>query len=240
MGFLVHEIQELLRTTDSFAAMEYIQRDGTPLEIAARYDSLVRDFYWKAHDLPGLVVVSRAGIMYCLGQLLVVGHSSDTVEKLGHTAKGMAYNVGSFTWPGWEEPGINPTLEHLAYGRDCARLNLRLAIELNRPPKGLSKAHWLIGAHALVTRDFELAEKEFQLAQDVLPASDPAAKEMEPCNMGYLAVARLCWNQSDAAARSCFEQITARLTAQNDEESQDYLSQLLRARRLFVATSRYH
>jgi len=234
MGFLVQEIQELLRTTDSFAAMEHIQRDGTPLEIAARYDSLVRDFYWKAHDLPGLVVVSRAGIMYCLGQLLVAGHSSDTVEKLGHAAKGTAYNAGSFIWPGWEEPGINPTPEHLAYGRDCAQLNLRLAIEFNRPPKGLSKAHWLIGAHALVTRDFDLAEKEFQLAQDVLPATDAATKEMEACNMGYLAVARLCRNASDAAAQARFEEITTQLGAQKDEESQDYLSQLLRARRRFM------
>jgi len=237
LGVLTHEIQELLATQDSFAAIEHIQRDGTPCEIAGRYESLVLDLYWKAHDLAAMVIVSRAGILYCLGQLLVAGHSAETIEKLEHAAKGIAYNAGSFTWPGWEEPGIHPTAEQLAYGRDCARLNLRLAIELKRPAKGLSKAHWLIGAHALVTRDSELAEKEFQLAQDVLPPSDPAAKEMEPCNLGYLAVARLCRNASDADALARFDEITRRLAAQKDEESQDYLSQLLRARRLFVSAT---
>jgi hypothetical protein len=234
MDLRMDEIQSLLGAGDSFAAMEQIQRHGEPLDIAARYESLVLELYWKRHDLPALTVVGRAGIIYCLGQSLVTEVGPTTVEKLRHAAKGLAYNIGSFTWPGWEEPGISPTPEDLALGRDCARLNFRLAIELKRPPKGLSKAHWLIGAHALASRDFELAEKEFQSAQDVLPATDEAAKEMEPCNMGYLAVARLCKNKSDASAQARFEEITAQLGAQKGEDSRSYLSQLMTARRLFV------
>jgi hypothetical protein len=233
---LLQEVQELLRAGDSFAALEHIQRHGTPLEIAARYGSLILDLYWKAHDLPAVVTIGRAGIIYCLGQSIAPQTAPESAEKLRSNAKALAYNIGSFTWPGWEEPGISPTPEDLAAGWDCARLNLRLAIELKKPPKALSMAHWLVGAHALASRDFALAEKDFQLAQDVLPATDPAAKELEPCNLGYVAVTRLCKNPSDAAAKASFEEITAGLAAREDEDAKVYLSQLLSARRLFVPT----
>jgi hypothetical protein len=116
-------------------------------------------------------------------------------------------------------------------------LNLRLAIELKRPPEGLSKAHWLIGAHALASGDFELAEKEFQLAQDVLAKTHAATKEMELCNAGYLAVARLGRNPSDAVAQSSLEQIMAHFQTQTTDNAADYLKQLTTARRLFVPST---
>jgi hypothetical protein len=233
---VLKEIQELLRAGDSFTAIEHIQREGTPSEIAARYQTLVKDLYWKAHDLAAVVVIGRAGIFYCLGQLLTAEVPGEPAQKIGDAAKEMAFNLASFCWPGWEEPGINPSDEELAFGRDCARLNLRLAIQLKRPPRGVSMAHWLIGAHALAARDFDLAAKEFERAQEVLPPTDPAANEMEPCNLGYLAVAQLCKNASDSAAQARFEQIIARLRNQQDEAAQEYLSQLIRARRIFVGS----
>jgi len=67
-------------------------------------------------------------------------------------------------------------------------LNFRLAIELKRPPKGLSMAHWLSGCPRLGAGDFEQAEQEFQRAQDVFPTADADAKALAPCNLGYLAV----------------------------------------------------
>lgn len=222
------EIRDLLRAGDSFAAIEHIQRHGNPLEIAARYQALVPELYWKARDLPAVVAIGRAGILYCLGQSLTAGASPEDVEKLRSIAKELAYNVASFTWPGWEEPGIYPTPDEIALGRDCAKLNLRLAIELKKPPERVSMAHWLIGAHALAADDHETAEKEFQLALDVSPATDAAI------NMGYLAIARLCRNPSDAAARTSFDGIIAQLKSRTDEDAKDYLAQLLTARRHFV------
>src|ERR1700733_6665763 len=101
---LVRELQDLLRSSDSFAALERIQRHGAPLEIAARYESLIPDLYWKAHDLPAIVTLGRAGICYCLGQSLLADVSPQMATQFRSTAKSLAYNVGSFTWPGWEEP----------------------------------------------------------------------------------------------------------------------------------------
>jgi hypothetical protein len=149
----------------------------------------------------------------------------------------LAYDIGSFTWPGWEEPGIRPTPDEIAFGRECASLNLRLAIELNKPPLRVSMAHWLIGAHALATGEFEKAETEFQLAQNVFASNDDESKSVEPCNMGYLAITRLCRNPSDAAARASFEAIVSQLAARTDEDAKAYLAQLLTARRRFAPDS---
>lgn len=186
------------------------------------------------HDLPAVVVIGRAGILYCLGQSLTAGQSPEAVEKLRSAAKGLAYDVGSFTWPGWEESGIHPTPDETSFGRECANLNLRLAIELKKPPSRVSMAHWLIGAHALAANNLETAETEFQLAQDVLPVTDPESKAVEPCNLGYLMIMRLCKNPSDAAARKKFDEIIVLLKTQADDDAKAYLAQLLTAHRRFM------
>ncbi len=227
------ELQNLLRTGDSFAAIEKIQETGSPHEIAARYQSLVSGLYWKSHDLPAVISIGRAGILFCLTQA-IAAESPDVIDQLRSAAKSLAYDIGSFTWPGWEEPGIDPTPADLAAGMDCARLNLRLAIELKKPKDRLSMAHWLVGAHALSSRDFDLAQQQFHLAQAVLPIDDPTCKNLGPCNLGYMAIARLCKNPSDQSARVDLDKILAELSAREDEDSKAYFAQLQSARRIFV------
>jgi hypothetical protein len=229
------EIQRLLREVDSFAAIEEIHRKGSPAQIAERYQALVMDLYWKARDLAAVVLVSRAGIAWCLAQSLAPGTSSQNAEELRSSAKVLAYNAGSFTWPAWQEPGINPTREEIAFGRQCAKLNFRLAVELRKPPKALANAHWLLGAHALVAGDFEAAEKEFQAARDVLPAISPEATAMHLCNAGYLAIAQLCRNPSDSTAENSFEHIVELLAAEDNDESKEFVRQLKSVRQFFLA-----
>ena len=231
---MMTEVLQLLRTGDSFAAMEIIQCQGAPLDIAARYHSLVKDLYWKARDLPAVALIGRAGILYCLGQSLIAKETPKTAEQFRSIAKGLANDVGSFTWPGWEEPGIHPTPDEIAFGRDCARLNLRLAIELKKPLSRLSMAHWLLGAHKLSARDFQGAVKQFQLAQEVLQTDVPESKANEPLNAGYLMIARLCGDGSDTEARSKIDEIIGELNARSDEEAKDFCTQLTTARRHFL------
>jgi hypothetical protein len=220
------DAQDLLRTAGSFAAIERLQRDASPLEIAARYQNLVNELYWKAHDLPAVISMGRAGILFCLAQ-----PASAESETLRSIAKAIAFNVGSFTWPGWEEPGISPTAGEIAFGMDCARLNLRLAIELNKPAKALANAHWLIGAHALAAGDANSATQAFQLAHDVVDASERTAQLL---NLGYRAVAELSAQPGDSDALQRLDAITAELRDRGDDDSKMFLTQIQTARRLFV------
>ena len=230
----MNHIKSLLRSGDFFAAVEHIQRQGTPLEIADAYQALVRDLYWKTHDLQSMIIIGRAGILYCLGQSLAPGVDASTVDNLRSKAKAMSYNVGSFTWPGWEEPGINPTPEDLAFGVDCARLNLRLAIELKKPADRVAAAYWLVGAHALAAREFATAASAFQQAHDLLPLVDEAAKVAQLMYQGYIAVAAHCLRPSEPDAKAQFEHVVAQLAANPHADAESYRTQLLSAFRLFV------
>jgi hypothetical protein len=228
------EIQELLQSGDSFAAIESIQKTGTPLEIAARYDLLVRDLYWKAHDLPAVVEISRAGILYCLAHASAAGQPPEVADRLRGTAKGLAYNAASFAWPGWQEPGIDPTPEQIAYGHNCARLNFRLAKELKRPPLVVSRAHWVVGAYALSSAEFDIAARQFQFAQSLLTPGDSAAGAEILCTSGYVAMAKLCENPSDAVAEKSFSDTLDNLASLGSEDAKSFADQLKTVRGYFL------
>lgn len=215
------DLRELLHS-DVDRAIAQVET-GTPQEIAERYEKAHHQLYWKHKDLPALVALARAGIRYCLAS-----------PELRHGAKHLAYDTGSFTWPGWEEPGIAPSPDDLEYGRQCAALNLQLAIEQNRPPLGHSKAHWLIGAHALAASDPQTAEHHFKLAISTLAPDEANAEKFAPLNNGNVAIAQLAQDPANKSAAEAFTAAVAQLESQDDEESESFLQQLQAARRLFV------
>jgi len=92
----------------------------------------------------------------------------------------VAYNVGSFTWPGW---GEGPAIErhHLAAGLAAAKLNLELALGFER---GVASAGWLVGAHQLAAGRRSDAAASFRSAVD---AAEDRASEL--LFGGYVAIA---------------------------------------------------
>src|SRR4051812_49214197 len=98
------------------------------------------DAFNNEHDLAKTVQLLRDGIARGMQE------DNPSEEILG-VVKGMAYNLASFTWPGWNEVAVSD--EQMVIGRDAAKLNLDMATKLNRPPDKVAMAHWLLGAHAL-------------------------------------------------------------------------------------------
>jgi hypothetical protein len=230
----LEQIQNLLKLGDCFSVAEFVQQEGSSLDIAIRYHSLVKDLYWKSRDLPAIIAVGRAGIYYCLGKSTAEGVPPELVDKLRSSAKAIAYDVGSFTWPGWDEPGITPGPADLAAGRDCALLNLRLAVELKKPADRVSAAHWLLGAHLLASRDFESAERHFKFAADLLVKVEfDATKQM---NLGYAALAQLCREPSGVEPNARFKEVIEKLRAYEDKDAKEFAAQLKTACRVFMPT----
>src|SRR5688500_10487115 len=129
----------------------------TSTNAAPSLDDLAKramDIYWKQKDLAVTVALLLEGI--AKGQAAAAVNPADATQILG-TVKAMAFNLASFTWPGWDEAGITITPQQMALGRDAADLNYQLALELNRPPDKVAAAHWLVGAHALAAGEFDRA-----------------------------------------------------------------------------------
>lgn len=222
----MHEtILNLLKSADTFAAAEEVQKEGSSVEVAKRYEQLVLDLYWKARDLPAIIIMAHFGLSYCLSQ----ARKGDHATWLLDSAKKIAYNLASFCWPGWDEPGITITEGDIQIGHDAAKLNLRLAIELNRPPLGMSMAYWILGGYSLAFRDFDAAKARFIQSLDLAKkAQDDGQVKL---NEGYLAIAQL--GQQDPSAEADFARVLEHLETLNTEDSKEYARQLRVARQVF-------
>ena len=161
----LEEITNWLRTADSYAAIEALSRQPDPRETAKSFADAAAHFYWKGKDLAASVALGRAGAQYALSSAERLAASDPALAaELRGQAKAMTFNLASFTWPGWDEPGIPITPADMSVGLDAAKANLRLARELKRGPLPLSRAHWMLAGHWLAVAQYGPAREQFQSA----------------------------------------------------------------------------
>ncbi|HZT42919.1 MAG TPA: hypothetical protein VFA07_12195 [Chthonomonadaceae bacterium] len=225
---------EILRAQDSCAAIEYLGRQPEPLEAAKAYADLVNTLYWKEKDLYCVIVMARAGIQHSLLAAAATDiEDAQSAYQLRSVAKGLAYDLGSFTWPGWDEPGIPIAPAHLAFGMEAANVNLRLAQELKKGDLPMSRAHWLLGAHHLAADDWQAARHHFTEAIDYAQAA--GAEEEKLLCAGYEALATILASPHDSAGPDVLASILAKLTG--TEQGKGFAAQLETARRVFTRAS---
>ncbi len=217
------KVKALLAEKDSYAAAEFVQGLGEPPLVAQAYAQLVMDLHWKASDVPGVVAMGRAGILYSLTRARdVAAKTPDKVAAWRGHAKMIAYNVASFTWPGWGNEKLTITEADLTAGREAAAFNLRLATELGVPPQKLSAAHWLVGAHRLTADDHAGAKASFRTAVEF----SRKAKDEEGALMGegYLAMAGVL--AGDAKAKKTMDAAVAALKRIGTDDAKFYAKQI--------------
>lgn len=223
---LAARCRELMKDRDAFAAVQFLDEQADPIAAANAYAALLNDLYWKEHDLPRAVLIGQAGVQACLGRSQ---RSADAQvgETLKGAAKALAYNLGSFTWNGWDEKGIAPGPTDLAIGREAAKLNLRLAIELKRPAKAMADAHWLVGAHQLSAGEHAAAKESFTQARQ-LADGRPAQLMAE----GYAAIAMIM--AKDPQGQAKFDEAAAALMKDGSEDAKFFAEQLRTALGVFA------
>jgi hypothetical protein len=221
---VVTKVRALIADQDVYAAIEYVQSLGEPPVVAKAYGQLVMDLYWKAKDVPAVVVMGRAGILYALtkaNELEAV--SPEKAAPWFGQAKMIAYNVGSFTWPGWAEKGVKTGPADARAGRQAADLNLRLAIKLGVPSEKLSAARWLVGAHLLTANEHAAAVRAFTAAGKLSQeAKDPAGEQM---NAGYVGIG-LILSGAEPSGRKAMDAAIRKLAAIGTDDSKFYAKQL--------------
>ncbi len=167
------------------ATLESIEQLPDPLAAIRQYSNLIKDLYWKNKDIDSVVIAARAAIQYGLSTAnSIEGSDAGIALEIRGITKGIAYNLGSFTWPGWDEPGIKIENLHLKAGMDAAILNRTLAEELNKGPLALSRAEWLLGAHFLAIGEYENANLHFITAvRYAMEAGKQADQECFMCTV---------------------------------------------------------
>lgn len=224
-GQLAGHCRDMLKGGDTFAVIQLLDEQPDPLLAANAYAALLNDLYWKDRYLPPAIAIGRAGIQHCLSRARQ-SVDAQIADRLKGAAKAMAYNVGSFTWDGWDEQGISPGTTDLAIGMDAARLNLRLAVELKRDAGPTSDAHWLVGAHQLSAGEYAAARTSFAEARRL--ATGAPAQLMAD---GYGAIAMVLAKEPLGQAK--FDEAIATLLKDGSEDAKFFAAQLKTAMDVF-------
>jgi len=156
---------------DSFADVAALAEIDLAAEPEA-YRKAMRQAYWEDKDLSAAMAIAWAGI----SRLLAVAHGAELTRarELRALAKALSYDLASFTWSGWDEPGIVITPPEARAGYAAARANLAFAIELDKGEMPRARAHWMLGAHALAAGRPDEARTSFEKA---VAAADAAGTE---------------------------------------------------------------
>jgi len=192
------------------AAIEWIQSEDDPARVLAMFHGAIRHAYWSRKDVPMVAALGDAAFAF--------GRDFAGDPLLG-MVKAIAYDVGSFCWTGWDEPGIVIAGELAAAGARAADLNLALAEQLDRPDGPRANAHWLIGAHELAAGRRDEAVRCFEeSARYARRGSDLGAELLAA---GYIAIAR-----GESPDTEAFADV---------EDGDEYVSQLQTAARVFAS-----
>lgn len=199
------QARRLAAEQDSFAAITWLAAQPDPVVVAMTFSQLMRDLYWQEKNLPLALAFGRAGAQFALAAAAAI-EASDPAKavELRSAAKAMIYNLASFTWPGWNEPGLVTTSADVALGLDAAKTNLRLAIELQKGDLPLSRAHWMLAAQQLASGEHTAAIESFQTAaRFALAANTPAEGELAS---GFAAIVNIVAFASEPARQEAAKQ----------------------------------
>jgi hypothetical protein len=225
---LLDGAKAVLESSDVMAAAEFLSQEADPVAVMKVYRDLVMQTYWRQKDLPRVMTLALAGIHY--GLTYATGKGTDELRyDLRSLAKTLAYNLASFTWPGWEEPGVTIGPAAVAVGLDAARLNLRLAEELNKGDLSLCRGHWMSGAQSLANGLSELARHHFEESDEYARRAESTAEVF--LAYGFAALARLREAPGDAEATARLRIALERLAGLDN--GKEFRNQILAASRVF-------
>jgi hypothetical protein len=221
---MIDDVLQRYHDHDSFAAIEFLNRQDDPLAVLETYHDLVLHVYNELKNVPLMVVLACAGMAYGLLRAAAATDSAVAAEIRGRV-KGIAYNLAANTWPGWDDPGIVITRSDCAIGLDAARANLRLGHELERGDLPMSRAYWMLGAQLIAAQRYRDAQNAFaDAARLATSAGEPAEAVLA---IGFAALVDVLQGGDDTPLNALKAQLAA------FEHGAMFAGQIDAARRVF-------
>ncbi|MYB75498.1 MAG: hypothetical protein F4X83_00015 [Chloroflexi bacterium] len=226
-------VQSRVAEADLFAASALVLGVGDAQAVAVSFENLILDCYHRTKSVEQALHFGSAGIHYCLASARELDGNDDTAAKeFRYAAKRMATNVASFTWPGWDEPGIAISADQMRQGLLYARYSVRQLHELDPTAEQLAFTYWFLGAHLMADGLYAEAQAVFAsaLAYNREHGDDPEGRLMLE---GYVGLTKLLAGQEQCGDTEYCAAITA-LQARDSEDAQYYVEQLMTARTVFA------
>lgn len=229
-------VKSLLGQGDTYLAMEYLNSHSNPILAAQKYSYLVKVFYWKDKSIYKVVVFARAGIQYCLDQGTIADKTDKTKgDNLRNYAKAMAYDLASFTWPGWGEKELKISFADLKTGLDAAHLNLRLTKKLKKPLIQIAYAYWAMGAQSMANGKVKDGITYFTKAKE--NSEKAGEKYFTTYIEGCIGMAIVISGENKDAGQGRFDNAVLSLDQENQSDATFYSKQLKTAFKVFYTKS---
>ena len=220
----------ILVNGDSYQAIEFVQGLERPTDAMAVFQLLSRDLYWENRNLPAALAIGRAGVQYGIIEAARRRENDAIALELRSQSEALAYDLSSFCWPGWNEPGILIDDSSLMLAQDLAKTNLRLTMSLQRGDLPKSRAYWLIGAHHLAVDQHESARRAF--VESLKYAIAAEAREQELLLRGYIYLSDMLKDEHNTELYREFEFVLRDLEA--SREGTFFRQQLETAQAVFI------
>lgn len=218
---------KILEEKGRAAAIQHLEAQKDTLAAAA-FNDLARHAYWQLNDLDAAVALAQAGIAYGAEQAKAA--EPERAREINLLLRAIAYNLASFTWPGWNERWIEEIPEkYLRLGLEAAKSSLALTQELAENDLRHSRATWMLAAHQLAAGLYDEAQANFSKA---IEHAEPAQAHADIllCH-GFTHVVALVKDPEDQAAHSALEAIKSELGNQKDGDA--FIKQLEDALHVF-------
>ena len=180
---------ETMKNDDYFKAVEYLSRQSNPLEILDAFKEIAKRLYWESKDMAGVIVFSGAAIQFAQMSVQSVSEKEDEVRQMKEKAAAIAYNLASFTWPGWNNEGIVISITEQNIGIEAAKTNLRFIEEMGGDNLQLARAYWMTGAHRLTLHNADEAIYCFERSLKYADWADN--REETLLAQGYMILAQM-------------------------------------------------
>jgi hypothetical protein len=211
MTTLVDAAKAHLEADDCQAAITLLDAHDHPDEAMRAYHELVQHAYWQRKDLRAVITLGQAGLarMQAQGERSA-GRDEAATRAAREARSALSYNLASFCWPGWNEPGITIGEAELRAGYEAAQQHLALARELGLGDLHMARATWIAGALHLGTGQLDEARARFaESAQWAAKANNPSERLLA-CGYELLCSER---DQLAGTAVDPWQEVTRQLAA---------------------------
>lgn len=224
-------VQSLAGEKDLYAASEFVLGLWDETEVVKVFEDLLLDCYWKARSVEQVIHFANAGIHYCLTHACERDEGDDSERELRFAAKRLATNAASFTWIGWDEPGIEISPGQMRQGIAFARYAVRQLHDLDPTDPQLAFTYWYLGAHLMAEGSYAEALAVFEAARDY-SASDGRNPDNRTMLEGYIGLAKILSGDTEVG-ESEFDASIAALKSRDSEDAAFFAKQLVDVRAFF-------
>ena len=209
---------ETMKNDDYFKAVEYLSRQSNPLEILDAFKEIAKRLYWDSNDMAGVIIFSGAAIQYAQMSVQSVSVKEDVVGQMKEKAAAIAYNLASFTWPGWDKEGLEISITEQNIGMEAAKTNLRSIEEMGGGNLQLARAYWMTGAHRLTLHNTDEAIYCFERSLKYADWADN--REETLLAQGYMILAQMLQSEKvDAQDLELLEKLKKKMVELPDGDT---------------------